>query len=163
MSPGHSHIFNVACYIMILSEICRPGLLSIVCWMWLGWWNWQLWSGTAEPMDTWNQTAHPWLWSTTMGELSSWDTSWMIVSQLSLSLSHACTKCTHNTYIFKNVHVIIYSAPILLDTNMSAVTTVQWNPTGSIIAFGGTQRFQDGKELCAVQFYNAFGVVILIE
>ena len=42
---------------------------------------------------------------------------------------------------------------------MSAVTTVQWNLTGSIIAFGGTQRFQDGKELCAVQFYNAFGQV----
>ena len=91
-------------------------------------------------------------------------------SALSFSLSphthththtHACTKCTHNN--FKNVHVFICSAPILLDTSMSAVTTVQWNPTGSIIAFGGTQRFQDGKELCAVQFYNAFGVVILIE
>ena len=56
-----------------------------------------------------------------------------------------------------------FSAPILLDTSMSVVTTVQWNPTGSIIAFGGTQRFQDGKELCAVQFYNAFGQVNLKE
>ncbi len=39
------------------------------------------------------------------------------------------------------------------------VTCVQWNHTGSLLAFGGTQKFQDGKELCCVQFYSAFGQV----
>ena len=54
---------------------------------------------------------------------------------------------------------LVISAPVLLETNMSSVTCVQWNHTGAIIAFAGSQRFQDGKELCAVQFYNAFGQV----
>ena len=60
-------------------------------------------------------------------------------------------------------YTVHYSAPILLDTSMSAVTTVKWNPSGSIIAFGGTQKFQDSTELCTVQFYNAFGVVNLLK
>ena len=52
--------------------------------------------------------------------------------------------------------------PVLLETYMSTVTSVQWNHTGSIIAFAGTQKFQDGKELCAVQFYNALGEVLML-
>lgn len=75
-------------------------------------------------------------------------------SSLSPSLSHINTLVIH-VYFF---HFFSLD-PILLDTGMSTVTTVKWNPTGSIIACGGTQRFQDGKELCAVQFYNAFGEV----
>lgn len=41
------------------------------------------------------------------------------------------------------------------------VTCVQWNHNGSLLAFGGTQKFHDGKELCCVQFYTAFGQVIM--
>ena len=59
-------------------------------------------------------------------------------------------------YILTHLHL---PGPVLLETYMSTVTSVQWNHTGSIIAFAGTQRFQDGKELCAVQFYNALGEV----
>ena len=39
------------------------------------------------------------------------------------------------------------------------VTCVQWNHNGSLLAFGGTQKFQDGKELCCVQFYTTYGEV----
>jgi hypothetical protein len=41
------------------------------------------------------------------------------------------------------------------------VTCVKWNHTGALLALGGTQKFQDGKELCSVQFYSTFGQVIL--
>ena len=49
--------------------------------------------------------------------------------------------------------------PILVETNMTKVTCVRWNHCGSILAFAGAQRFQDGKELSCVQFYNTFGQV----
>ena len=39
------------------------------------------------------------------------------------------------------------------------VTCAQWNHDGSLLALGGTQKFQDGKELCCVQFYTTFGQV----
>ena len=55
--------------------------------------------------------------------------------------------------------VVFVAGPVLLETYMSTVSSVQWNHSGSIIAFAGSQKFQDGKELCAVQFYNAFGQV----
>ncbi len=50
------------------------------------------------------------------------------------------------------------SDPILLQTHM-AVTCVQWNHNGSLLAFGGMQKVQDAKELCSIQFYSAFGQV----
>ena len=56
------------------------------------------------------------------------------------------------------VKCCLLSDPILLETHMS-VTCVQWSHTGSLLAFGGTQKFQDGKELCCVQFYSTFGQV----
>lgn len=52
----------------------------------------------------------------------------------------------------------VLADPILLTTHMT-VACVQWNHNGSLLAFGGTQRFQDGKELSCVQFYSAFGQV----
>ena len=58
---------------------------------------------------------------------------------------------------------VIYSPPdpILLETRLN-VTCVQWNHNGSLLAFGGTQKFQDGKELCSVQFYSAHGQVSMM-
>lgn len=53
---------------------------------------------------------------------------------------------------------IIPPDPILLETHMTVVC-VKWNHTGSLLAFGGAQKFQDGKELCCVQFYSTFGQV----
>ena len=49
--------------------------------------------------------------------------------------------------------------PIVIDSNMTKVNSVKWNTRGSVLAFAGSQRFQDGKELCTVQFYNTFGHV----
>ncbi len=42
---------------------------------------------------------------------------------------------------------------------MMKVTCVRWNHTGSVLAISGAQRFQDGKEFSAVQFYSTFGQV----
>ena len=39
------------------------------------------------------------------------------------------------------------------------VASVKWNHNGSMLAFAGTQKFQEGKEVCSVQFYNMFGEV----
>lgn len=52
--------------------------------------------------------------------------------------------------------------PILIETNMTSVSSVKWNSKGSVLAFAGSQRFQDGKELCSVQFYNTIGQVALV-
>ena len=49
--------------------------------------------------------------------------------------------------------------PVKLDTGMS-VQCMCWNHTGSILAFAGSQIFGE-KEVCAVQFYTAFGEVSL--
>ena len=60
----------------------------------------------------------------------------------------------------KNCHSYFFltADPILLDTQMN-VASVQWNHNGSLLACGGSQKFQDGKELCCVQFYTAVGQV----
>lgn len=49
--------------------------------------------------------------------------------------------------------------PILLDMPMS-VSCMKWNRTGSLIAFGGSQRYQDGKEMSCMQFYSTIGQLL---
>ena len=49
-------------------------------------------------------------------------------------------------------------SPVLIDTLMK-ISRIHWSPTGTVLAFAGTQVFTDEQERDGnvVQFYNAFG------
>ena len=48
-------------------------------------------------------------------------------------------------------------SPVLIDTGM-AISSIQWNHCGSVLAIGGSQRVvNQDKEVNIVQFYTPFG------